>query len=102
MRLPSTSRALRFPLMLAAIGAVAGSGAAVGCGPDVTVIWTCINPETGRLDPNTYDPNHYVDGVFDPCHCYDPCGEQKTCPILVDAGPPTPGCDGGGAGGGSG
>ena len=40
----------------------------------------------------------YVNGEFDPCHCYDPCGEANTCPILVDAGPPPLGCDAGDGG----
>jgi hypothetical protein len=54
------------------------------------MIWICNNPLTGKEDPTVYDSNHYVNGVFDPCHCYDPCGESKECPILVDAGPPPP------------
>jgi hypothetical protein len=39
-----------------------------------------------------------VNGQRDPCHCFDPCGPAETCPILVDAGPPGPGCDGGSGG----
>jgi hypothetical protein len=39
-----------------------------------------------------------VNGVFDPCHCYDPCGPSKECPIVVDAGPTPPGCDAGDGG----
>jgi hypothetical protein len=77
----------------------------MGCGPyDVTPVWVCFDPGTGH-DGNYYDATHYVHGVFDPCHCYDPCGPADTCPILVDAGPPPPdaGCGaGGGAGGGDG
>lgn len=74
---------------------VLGSGA--GCAPDG--LWICQNPATGKDDPNApYDENHYVNGVFDPCHCYDPCGPAATCPILVDAGPPGPGCHAGDAG----
>jgi hypothetical protein len=38
------------------------------------------------------DSTHYVNGMADPCHCYDPCGPSKSCPIVVDAGPPAPGC----------
>jgi hypothetical protein len=60
--------------------------------------WVCINPATGREDPSIGDPNHYSNGMLDPCHCYDPCGEAPICPILVDAGPPGPGCDGGDGG----
>ena len=78
------------------------------CGPDVTEVWFCLNPATGHLDGDPYDANHYVGGVFDPCHCYDPCGPLKSCPIDVDAGPRPPGCDAGasdaasGTGGGDG
>jgi hypothetical protein len=103
MLLPS--RFLRAALALVALGTVARLGAivgAVGCGPDVTEIWICLNPITGKLDANTYDPNHYVNGVADPCHCYDSCGPQKTCPIVVDAGPLGPGCEAGAGGGGGG
>ncbi len=53
------------------------------------------NPMTGKLDTSIYDANHYVGSTFDPCHCYDPCGPQQTCPIVVDAGPPPADCDGG-------
>jgi hypothetical protein len=103
MRPPHSSRrALRFALALGALGAAAVLGAAVGCGPDVSMIWVCNNPITGKVDPNAYDASHYVGGVFDPCHCYDPCGETKMCPILVDAGPRPPGCDAGSGTGGSG
>jgi hypothetical protein len=94
------SRFLRAALLVVGLGTVAGLGAAAGCAPTNIVIWSCLNPATGKLDPNIYDPNHYVDGMADPCHCYDPCGPQKTCPIVVDAGPPSPGCDGGTGGGG--
>jgi hypothetical protein len=99
MRSPSPSRrALRLALALAALVASAVLGAAVGCGPDTTTLWLCLNPVTGKDDPNTYDPTHVVGGVFDPCHCYDPCGPAKTCPVVVDAGPPPPGCDAGDGG----
>jgi hypothetical protein len=76
--------------------------AVVGCGPDVTMVWVCLNPKTGHEDPSIGDPNHYVGGVFDPCHCYDPCGESLECPIDVDAGTLPPGChtDAGTGGGG--
>ncbi len=51
-------------------------------------IWSCIDPATGKEDSSApYDPTHYVNGVFDPCHCYDPGGPEPQCPILVDAGP---------------
>ncbi len=58
---------------------------------------------TGKIDGSFYDANHYVNGVLDPCHCYDPCGPEASCPIVVDAGPLPPGCDAGtGTGGGTG
>jgi hypothetical protein len=75
-------------LAFGALGAVA----CFGLGPDQSVTWICLNPVTGKLDSATFDPNHVVNGMADPCHCYDPCGSQKTCPILVDAGAPGPGC----------
>ena len=56
--------------------------------------WICFDPGTGHLG-TYYDANHYVNGVFDPCHCYDPCGPEKSCPIPVDAGTPPSGCDAG-------
>src|SRR5579871_5897778 len=86
------------PLLYASLG----TGVGVGCGPNQTEVWFCLNPETGTETNAPYDANHYVMGVFDPCHCYDPCGPQKTCPITVDAGPPPPGCDGGTGDGGTG
>jgi hypothetical protein len=93
MRQPPPRRALRFAVVLAALLAVAAFGADVGCGPDETEVWLCLNPVTGKEDVNIYDASHYVNGVFDPCHCYDPCGPTKSCPIVVDAGPLPPGCD---------
>jgi hypothetical protein len=60
--------------------------------------WICLNPATGRLDSSIGDWNHYAGGMYDPCHCYDPCGEAPTCPLLVDAGTPGPGCDAGDGG----
>ena len=75
-------------------------GAFVGCGPEQAVGWICLNATTGKEDPNTYDPNHVVNGMPDPCHCYDLCGPLKTCPIPVDAGPAPPGCEAGGGGSG--
>ena len=98
MRQPSTSRrALRFAVALVVLVVVAALGAVVGCGPEQTVIWLCLNPVTGHEDSSVYDANHYVNGVFDPCHCYDPCGPEKSCPDAVDAGPvPTDaGCEAG-------
>jgi hypothetical protein len=79
---------------LAAICAIVAvvSFVAVGCGPNTGEIYVCLNPTTGKLDPNIYDAHHYVGDVFDPCHCYDPCGPSKSCPIVVDAGAP---CDAG-------
>jgi hypothetical protein len=98
MRRPSTFRPVFRLLTLAAV-VVAGALGAVACfGPDVTEIWICLNPVTGKEDSSIYDSNHYVNGVFDPCHCYDPCGPEKSCPDVVDAGPRPPGCDGGGGG----
>jgi hypothetical protein len=79
---------VRSAVVLAALTSVAAVGAAVGCGPNPSVFWVCLNPITGKDDGSIYDANHYVDGVIDPCHCYDPCGPEKTCPITVDAGPP--------------
>jgi hypothetical protein len=70
-------------------------GVAAGCGPNQNVFWVCLNPVTGKDDGSIYDANHYVNGVADPCHCYDPCGPEKSCPIVVDAGPAAPGCDAG-------
>jgi hypothetical protein len=81
---------LRFALAAAALLSAAVLGAAVGCGPDQHMVWFCLNPATGKVDGAPYDTTHYVNGVFDPCHCYDPCGPEKSCPITVDAGPPPP------------
>lgn len=98
MRPPPSRRALRFAIALVALPASAVIGAAIGCGPDAPEVWICLNPVTGKEDLTIYDSNHYVNGVFDPCDCYDPCGPEKTCPIVVDAGPPGPGCDTGDGG----
>jgi hypothetical protein len=99
MRPPLTSRrALRFALALGALGGAAVLGAAVGCGPDVQRVWICLNPATGKEDGTIGDATHYVNGVFDPCHCYDPCGPSKECPDVEDAGPLPPGCDAGDGG----
>jgi hypothetical protein len=84
-----------------ALAALATSGTlgALACfGPAQSVIWICLNPQTGKEDGTVYDDSHYVDGMADPCHCYDPCGPEKSCPIVVDAGPPAPGCDAGDGG----
>src|SRR5262245_42117141 len=86
-RPPATPRSALALVALAASGALGGF-----CGPDQTVIWLCLNPVTGKEDNSVYDENHYVGGVFDPCHCYDPCGPEKSCPSAVDAGEPGPGC----------
>ena len=48
--------------------------------------WVCLNPVTGFEDGSVFDADHYSNGVFDPCHCYDPEGPSKACPIPVDAG----------------
>jgi hypothetical protein len=98
----SPRRALRFAIAAAALVSAAGLGAAVGCGPDQTTVWFCLNPVTGKEGDAPYDATHYVNGVFDPCHCYDPCGPERTCPIVVlDAGSPSsPGCDAGASDGG--
>jgi hypothetical protein len=92
---PTLRCALRFAAALAALLATVTLGALVGCGPDQGVVWICLNPVTGKEDGSIYDANHAVNGVADPCHCYDPCGPEKSCPIVVDAGPLGPGCDGG-------
>jgi hypothetical protein len=95
---PRFARRLRLAL---AVAVVLGSGVLValaGCGPNNIVVWICLNPVTGKEDGTVYDDTHYVNGVADPCHCYDPCGPEKSCPILVDAGPPGPGCDAGDGG----
>jgi hypothetical protein len=86
-------RALRFTLALAALPSAAALGAALGCGPNQSVGWICLNPTTGKEDGSIYDASHYVNGVLDPCNCYDPCGPAKSCPIVVDAGPLQAGCD---------
>jgi hypothetical protein len=86
---PTRCRVLHFAIVAALL-------ASAGCGPyDVTPVWVCLNPVTGKDDVTVYDASHYVNGTFDPCHCYDPCGPEKSCPIVVDAGPPTSGCDAG-------
>jgi hypothetical protein len=95
-------RPLCFAVAILALAAPAVLGALACLGPDVNVVWSCINPETGMLTGAPYDANHYVGGVFDPCHCYDPCGELKSCPITIDAGSPPPGCDAGQGTGGTG
>jgi hypothetical protein len=59
-----------------------------GCGPDQSFLWLCLNPVTGKEDEQIYDANNYFDGQPDPCHCFDKCGPSKSCPIVVDAGPP--------------
>ena len=96
-----SSTAMRPPL-LALLPLVAVFTVANGCGPDITEIWLCLNPATGYEDSQIYDANHYVNGVLDPCHCYDPCGPEKSCPMAVDAGPPPAdaGCMGDGGDGG--
>jgi hypothetical protein len=82
--------AVAVTLTVAGLAVLAIVGANVGCDP--LVIWVCNNRATGKSDATIWDADHYVNGVFDPCHCYDPCGPMPECPILVDAGPP---CDAG-------
>ncbi len=107
MRSPSR-RALRFAVLVAVLAATVGLVADAGCGPDQTEIWLCLNPVNGKEDSTVHDDSHYVNGVFDPCHCYDPCGPLPSCPSVIDAGPLPPGCDAGtdagtgGTGGGDG
>ncbi|MFT3776242.1 MAG: hypothetical protein QM820_63670 [Minicystis sp.] len=96
---PRRARPLHLAVALIGLTASLGLASAVGCGPfDKTMFWICLNAETGKLDDNTYDENNYANGEPDPCHCYDPCGPAKTCPIVVDAGPPAPVCDAGDGG----
>jgi len=86
-----------------AVALAVGGLAPVSCGwfgPQQTEIWICLNPVTGKEDSSIYDPNHSVNGVFDPCHCYDPCGPERSCPDVVDAGLLPPGCDAGDVDGG--
>ena len=91
---PMARRVLGFAFAAATLVS-AVLGVAAGCGPDQTMVWFCLNPVTGKVDDAPYDANHYVNGVFDPCHCFDPCGPEKSCPEVVDAGPAAPGCDAG-------
>lgn len=105
MRVGLSSRAMRQPLALRFAVILAASAASVmlgaaGCGPDRMVIWVCLNPATGKLDNSIHDDTNFVNGEPDPCHCYDACGPQKTCPITVDAGEPALGCDAGAGDGG--
>lgn len=70
------------------------------CGPNDLHTWVCNNPVNGKVDFSIYDANHYVNGVLDPCHCYDPCGELPQCPLLINDGGPAPdaaGCGDAGA-----
>lgn len=93
MRLSSSSAVRRVLVALAVL--TVAVGACNLFATDQHEVWVCLNPITGKEDVNTYDANHYVGTVFDPCHCYDPCGPLKSCPIVVEAGPPGPGCDAG-------
>jgi hypothetical protein len=92
---PRRPRRLHLGVALVALAASAGIGSTVGCGPVDSMFWVCLSPVTGKLDGNIFDANNYANGEPDPCHCYDPCGPAQTCPIVVDAGPPGPGCDAG-------
>jgi hypothetical protein len=100
MRQPPSPRRARRLRRCLAVGALAGSavvGALAACGPNEIPYWVCDNPATGKLDYGFGDPNHYTNGVYDPCFCFGPCGPSPECPIAVDAGPPPPGviCDAG-------
>ncbi len=75
--------ALRFSVAVAAIAAPALGSCSFGNQP----LWSCLDPATGQPIDGPYDATHYVGGVFDPCHCYDPGGPEPQCPIEVDAGP---------------
>lgn len=88
-------RKLRFVATTVALVTFGMLGA---CWNETQVVWQCLNPVTGKETDAPYDDTHYVNGKLDPCHCYDPCGSQKTCPILVDAGTPPPECDAGDGG----
>jgi hypothetical protein len=96
MRPPPTTlrRVLCLAVAVVLVAPLAAGAFSVGCGPNQQAIWVCFDPGTGH-EGTYHDDNHYVGGVFDPCHCYDPCGPADTCPILVDAGPPPAdaGCD---------
>ncbi len=99
MRKPFVHRVLVFAAVVALIAL--GVFGAVACifGPDQSIVWVCLNPETGKLDDAPYDETHVgVNGEADPCHCYDPCGPLKSCPIVVDAGELGPECDAGDGG----
>jgi hypothetical protein len=93
MHLPRDLRRLCLAFVLVVLGV-----SACNIGGDV-VVWLCLNPVTGKEDATVGDPDHFVNGAADPCHCYDPCGPSKECPISVDAGPPPVGCDAGDDGG---
>jgi len=101
LRPPTRRHALRFAAVAAVVASLAAAafGTGAGCGPNVSRFWVCLNPVTGKEDGTIYDDNHYdKNGEPDPCHCYDPCGPEKTCPDVVDAGPLPPGCDAGDGG----
>jgi hypothetical protein len=81
-------------LRLSVAAVVASSLLAVAlasCATAYEELWVCNNPVNGKADPTIFDPNHYVNGTADPCHCFDPCGELPQCPILVNDGGPMPG-----------
>jgi hypothetical protein len=85
---------MKAPRLSAAATAVAAASALFvagffSCGASCggSEVWLCLNPVTGKEDASVYDANHYVNGVLDPCHCYDPGGPSKSCPYEVDAGP---------------
>ena len=79
------------PLRFAAAAVVAAilpmTSVVVGCYTNpIPAAWVCRDPATGNLVVGDYDLSHYVNGVFDPCHCMDPGGPLPTCDIPPDAG----------------
>jgi hypothetical protein len=93
-------RPVRIILALALLAPAALFAMVNGCGPDSSFFWVCLDPVTGKESSTYYDSTNFYEGQPDPCHCYDKCGPEKTCPIVVDAGAPPPGCpmDGGDGG----
>ena len=84
---------LRFAFAVAVVAPLVAAAIGSGCGPGGIELRICLNPETGKIDTSIYDSTNFVNGEPDPCHCYDPCGPAKTCPVEVDAGMVPDGCD---------
>jgi hypothetical protein len=83
--------ALRLSAAAAYVAVILAAVALGACEDSIQQLWFCDDPATGKQDANSpYDQTHSVDGVFDPCHCYDPGGPLPQCPILVDAGSDAP------------